>query len=231
VKDLIKYTSKSTFIGGKIFNEDLAAIHCIKEKIKFDKPVFVGFSILDISKTLMYDFHYKFIKTKYGSNAKLLFTDTDSLCYEIKTKDIYEDMFQNKECLDLSDITNEKFHDDSNKKVIGKFKPEHPNNIIEEVIGLRSKMYSIKFHAKKEIKRAKGIVRSVCEKELTHDKYTNILNTGSQMHSMMKVIRSQKHGVYTIKMNKVSLSAFDDKRFLRKDGIRSYAYGHYKTCS
>ena len=83
-KELIKYTSKPTFIGGKIFNEDLAAIHCIKEKIKLNKPVFVGFSILDISKTLMYDFHYKFIKTKYGSNAKLLFTDTDSLCYEIK---------------------------------------------------------------------------------------------------------------------------------------------------
>jgi hypothetical protein len=229
MKELIKQTSKPTFIGGKIFNEDLAAIHCIRAKIKLNKPVFVGFSILDISKTLMYDFHYKFIKTKYGSNAKLLFTDTDSLCYEIKTKDIYKDMFQNREYFDLSDITNEKFHDDSNKKVIGKFKPEYPNNIIEEVIGLRSKMYSIKFHDKKELKRAKGIVRSVCEKELTHDKYSNILNTGRQMHSMMNVIRSQKHRMYTMKMSKVSLSAFDDKRFLRQDGIRSYAYRHYKT--
>ena len=96
----------------------------------------------------MYDFHYGFIKQKYGNKAKLLFTDTDSLCYEIRTGDIYEDMYDNKEMFDLSDITDErlkKFHDNTNKKVLGIMKPEDINNIITEFIGLRSKMYSLKF--------------------------------------------------------------------------------------
>ena len=96
-----KYVSKPTFINGKIFNENLVAVHCVKEKLMLDKPIYVGFSILDLSKTLMYDFHYGYIKTKYGAKAILLFTDTDtdSLCYEIETQDVFEDMYRDKEFL------------------------------------------------------------------------------------------------------------------------------------
>ena len=83
-----KYVSKPTFINGVIFNENLIGVHYIQEKLKLCKPIYVGFSILDLSKTLMYDFHYGFIKNKYSNKAKLLFTDTDSLCYEIQTKNI-----------------------------------------------------------------------------------------------------------------------------------------------
>ena len=225
-KQLNKYISKPSFVGAKIFNENLAAVHNSVIKLKLNKPIYVGFSILDISKTLMYDFHYGFIKNKYGENAKLLFTDTDSLCYEIRTNNIYKDMNNNKELFDLSDITNKKYHDNTNKKVIGKFKLEYPNNLIEEFIGLRSKMYSLKFNDGKEVKRAKGIVRSVCVKELTHDKYSKILQVGTQMHSTMNVIRSQKHKMYTMTMNKISLSPYDDKRYILNDGIQSYAYGY-----
>ena len=80
-----KYVAKPSFVTGVIFNEDLVAVEYVKEKLQLNKPIYLGFSILDLSKTVMYDFHYGFIKNKYGDNAKLLFTDTDSLCYEIRT--------------------------------------------------------------------------------------------------------------------------------------------------
>jgi len=103
-RKLIKYISKPTYVNSKIFNENLVAVHNIMEKVKLDKPIYVGFSILDISKTLMYDFHYKYIKKLYDDKSKLLFTDTDSLCNEIETKNIYQDMFNNKDYFDLSDM-------------------------------------------------------------------------------------------------------------------------------
>jgi hypothetical protein len=231
-KKLTRYVSKPTYISSKIFTENLVAVHSLKEKLTLNKPVYVGFAILDISKTLMYDFHYGFIKNKYGNKAKLLFTDTDSLCYEIETKDVYQDMYNNKEMFDLSDITSDRFkqyYDGSNKKVIGKFKPEYVNCIIEDFIGLRSKMYSLKFDKGDEVKKAKGIVHSVTERDIKHDMYRETLETGAKMHHNMTVIRSNKHQLYTMEINKVSLSAYDDKRWIMKDGISSYAHGHYKT--
>ena len=222
-----KLVNKPTFIGAKIFNEDLVAVHYVKEKMILNKPMYVGFSILDISKTLMYDLHYGFIKRKYSNNAKLLYTDTDSLVYEIETKNIKKDLFKNKEWFDLSDINDPEYDDDSNKKVIGKMKPEYPNESIEEFIGLRSKMYSTLFSSGLECKKAKGIVKSVVQ-NLKHNKYKKILESGKQMHSNMTVIRSHKHKLYTENINKISLSAYDDKRYLLNDGISSHAYGHYK---
>jgi len=232
-KMLTRYISKPTYINSKIFNENLVAVHSIKENIKLDKPVYVGFCILDISKTLMYDFHYGFIKKKYDKKAQLLFTDTDSLTYEIKTNNIYQDLYNNKEKFDLSEITDDrfkKFYDGMNKKIIGKFKPEYVNNIIEEFIGLRSKMYSLKFNDNtKDCKKAKGIVKSVINNDLKHVMYRDTLDSGGRMHHSMNVIRSIKHQLYTMNMNKISLSAYDDKRWIKKDGISSYAHGHYKT--
>jgi hypothetical protein len=228
---LTKYTSKPTFVNAKIFDENLVAVHCKMEKIKLDKPIYVGFCILDISKTLMYDFHYGYIKKNYGNKAKLLFTDTDSLCYEIETKDIYKDMYENKELFDLSEIEDERllqFKDNTNKKALGKMKPEYVNKPIEEFIGLKSKMYSIKFADGKEDKKAKGIVKSVIKNDIKHDMYKNVLETGGRRHNNMTVIRSNKHQLYTMLINKVSLSAYDDKRYILDDGISSYAYGHYK---
>ena len=226
-----KYVAKPNFINGVIFNENLVGVHYIQEKLMLNKPIYVGFSILDISKTLMYDFHYGYIKKKYGNKAKLLFTDTDSLCYEIKTRNLYKDMYNNRKNFDLSELSGakfEKYNDETNKKVLGKFKLECPNTIAKEFIGLKSKMYSISYEDGLEVKKAKGIVKSVIKKDLRHEKYNDILTSGSKMYSKMKVIRSEKHRMYTMELNKISLSAYDDKRFIKKDGIHSYAYGHYK---
>ena len=90
-KKLVQLTSKPTIVSSKIFNENLVAVHKIKETLTLNRPAYVGMCILDISKTLIYDFHYKYIKSKYGNRAKLLFTDTDSLTYEIQTEDAYKD--------------------------------------------------------------------------------------------------------------------------------------------
>ena len=88
-KDFLKYTRKPTYVAHKLFNENFAAIHEVKQVLVLNKPIYVGFTVLDLSKWLMYDFHYNFIKKNF--NAKLLFTDTDSLTYEIKSKNVYKD--------------------------------------------------------------------------------------------------------------------------------------------
>ena len=102
-KKLFKLVSKPTYVNSKIFNEDLVAVHKIKETLTLDRPAYVGICILDLSKTLMYDFHYNYIKEKYGSKAELLFTDTDSLCYEMETGDAYKDFGVDKDKFDNSD--------------------------------------------------------------------------------------------------------------------------------
>ena len=219
---------KPDFISSKIFNENLVAVHNIKQKLYLNQPIYVGFSILDLSKYHMYNFHYRFIKSIYGSDSKLLFTDTDSLCYEITAEDFYRDMFDNKEQFDLSDMKLEQFQNFENKKVVGKFKDETQGIPICEFVRLRSKMYSIKLDDDSEKKTAKGIVRNVIKNHLKHDNYKQILETGERMNSNMKMIRSFDHNVYTVNVTKVSLSAYDDKRYIQDDGVTSYAYGHFR---
>ena len=139
-KKLIKYSSKPTFVSSKIFNEKLVAIHNVQPFLLLNRPAYVGMCILDLSKTLMYDFHYNFIKDKYNTKAQLLFTDTDSLMYEIETDDVYKDFYQNKEKFDNSDYPQtSRFYFGENKKVIGKFKDEAAFTPIVEFVGLRSK--------------------------------------------------------------------------------------------
>ena len=102
-KKLIKWVSKPTYVSSKIFNKNLVAVHKVKEVLTLNRPAYVGMCILELSKTLMYDFHYNIIKKKYGKKAKLLFTDTDSLMYEITTKDVYKDLYGIEEVKNLFD--------------------------------------------------------------------------------------------------------------------------------
>ena len=90
-KDFVKYKSRTTYITHKIFDKDYAAIHEIKPALMLNKPIYVGFTVLDLSKWNMYDFHYNFIKKNF--DAELLFTDTDSLAYEIKLENVYEEFY------------------------------------------------------------------------------------------------------------------------------------------
>ena len=226
---LLKMTSKPTFVSSKIFNENLVAVHKIKETLTMNRPAFVGACILDLSKTLIYDFHYNYIKHKYDNKAKLLFTDTDSLTYEIETADAYADFWQNKDKFDNSDYNIESpFHNAVNKKVIGKFKDESAGIPITEFVGLRSKMYSYVKDNEQTARTAKGIKKQVIKKNITHDNYKEVLFNNKQMQHTMKTIRSKNHQLGSFELNKISLSCFDDKRFIHENGITSYAYGHYK---
>ena len=177
----------------------------------------------------MHDFHYNVIKPLYGENAKLLFTDTDSLIYEITAEDVYKDLHERKELFGNSDYSDDSpYYFKENKKVIGKMKDETAGVPIVEFIGLRSKMYSYMKNNNKGSKTAKGIKKSVIKKDIDHINYKGTLFSKQQMHHKMKTIRSNCHKISSYKINKVSLSCFDDKRYLLDDGIKSYAYGHYK---
>ena len=139
-KDFLKYTSRPTYVTHKLFNKNFAAIHGIKQVLVLNKPIYVGFAVLDLSKWLMYYFHYNFIKKNF--NAELLFTDTDSLTYEIKSENIYKEFFEWKDLFDFSNYSKDsKFYDDTNKKVIGKMKDEYGGVIVDQFIGLKSKMH------------------------------------------------------------------------------------------
>ena len=142
-KKLDKLTSKPTYVSSKIFNENLMAVHKVKETLILNRPAYVGKCIIDLSKTPMYDFHYNYIKKKYGNRARLLFTDTDSLTYEIEAEDVYKDIWNDKDMFNNSDYPeNSPYYCNDNKKVIGKFKDEACGVPIVEFVGLKSKMYS-----------------------------------------------------------------------------------------
>ena len=227
-KKLLKMASKPTYVSSKIFSENLVAVHKIKETLTLNRPAYVGMCILDLSKTLMYDFHYNYIKEKYGNNAKLLFTDTDSLTYEIEAEDVYRDFWNDKDRFDNSDYPESSpYFDKTNKKIIGKFKDEACGIPITEFVGLRSKMYSYIKDNHKEGRTAKGIKKVIIKNNIKHEDYKNVLLENKQIHHTMKTIRSSNHQLGSYELNKVSLSCFDDKRYIANDGINSFSYGHY----
>ena len=209
---LLKLASKPTFVSSKIFNEDLVAVHKIKETLMLNRPAYVGMCILDLSKTLMYDFHYNYIKKKYGDKAKLLFTDTDSLTYQIEAEDVYQDFLADKDMFDDSNYPESSpYFDKTNKKIIGKFKDEAEGVPVIEFIGLKSKMYSYVKENQTAIKTAKGIKKSVIKNDVKHEDYKKTLLENKQMYHKMKTIRSQRHQIGSYEINKISLSCFDDK--------------------
>ncbi|XP_022809736.1 uncharacterized protein LOC111346730 [Stylophora pistillata] len=197
-----KLTNKVNFKHCTIFSEDLSAIHMGKTQILFNKPLYLGMSILDISKTLMYDFHYNYIKPKYPEDR--LF-DT-SVIKEGHPSGIPTGV---------------------NKKVIGKFKDEEIGEIIEEFVGLRAKLYSYKmFDDGKEKKRCKGVKEGVVDRTISFDDYKRCLFGGEKQLRKMNTLRSRKHEMYMEEINKVALSADDDKRIILPDKIHTHAIGH-----
>ena len=227
-----KLVAKPNYNSCKIFNENLVSVHMKKTSLTMNKPVYLGMSILELSKIIMFDFHYKYIKPKYGKQAKLLFTDTDSFLYEIQTEDFYKDISGDvKDRFDTSDYPEN--HPSGiptgiNKKVLGMFKDEAAGKVIKEFVGLRAKLYSYKMDEGKENKRCKGIKKAVVEKSIRHEDYKTCLTTGKEQLRRQNIIRSYEHELYTEEINKVALSAADDKRYLLKDSYDTLAWGHHK---
>ena len=140
-KECLKCASRPNFISQKICDKNLIAVHQTKTVLTLNKPIYVGFCILELSKLLMYHFHYDYV-LKTFNGAKLLFTDTDSLVDEINGCNVYEQCFKEKDLFDFSGYPKDSvYYDISNKKVLGKMKDEFNGTKISEFIGLKSKMY------------------------------------------------------------------------------------------
>ena len=186
--------------------------------------------MLELSKSLLYDFHYNFIKQTYP-DAQLCFSDTDSLLYHIPGQnckdDLYSSIYQHRERFDLSDVTGQ-YNDVTIKKVIGNLKDELNFIPIKEFIGLRPKMYSIST-AGKTINKAKGVKKAVVKKSFDHQLYSDVHDGVTRNHSaVMVAFRSTRHAVTTDQIVKSGLVNFDDKRYC-DDNINTYAIGHYKN--
>ena len=227
-KQAEKYIYRSNYTGRTTFSDDLVAIHMGKTSIYMNKPIYLGMCILGISKTLMYDFYYGLKKKMYGDKVKLLFTDTDSLMFVVEAEDFYKDIAPFvHEWFDTSNFPKE--HPSGittgvNKKVIGMFKDEVGGKIITEFVGLRAKNYSYVCYGK-EYKKCKGIKKSVIEKDIHHEDYVNCLFKDIQFRRKMNVFRSRGHDMYTEEVNKIALSANDDKRIILEDGIHTRPHG------
>ena len=232
--------AKNTFKRTQRIREDLHAVEMYNCTTTLNKPITVGFSILELSKYLMYDFHYNHMKVKYpGDKLKLILTDTDSLCYAIKTSDIYKDM--EADALEKYDFSGYPFehslYSPKNKKVIGMIKDELDSIPLEEVVALRPKCYCLKHRGKvkdnimtkttDEIEKptAAGTKRSAC---LKFNHYLETLTTKENKYVTQNTIASKKHVLYTINQTKISLTAQDTKRYILKDGINTLAHGHYR---
>ena len=161
-----------------------------------NKPIYVGFSILELSKLLMYDFHYNYFKESY--DPRLLFTDTDSLVFEIAgMDDIYEKIYLDRGLFDFSNyLRGSKLYDESNKRAIGKMKDELGGKIISEFVGLKLKMYSLV---------------TVDDKKVRHSEFFDVLFDKKVVRHNMKRIQSKHHRWGTYYVYNISLSCFDDK--------------------
>ena len=158
-----------------------------------------------------------------------MFTDTDSLTYEIEAEDIYKDFWNDKDMFDNSSYSEKSpYYCNANKKVVGKFKDEACGVPIVKFIGLKSKMYSYIQNYERVWKTAKGIKKNITKNNIKHEDYKNMLMNNEQMQHKMKTIRSQRHQLGSYEINKVLLSCFDDKCYIHDNGMSSYAYGNYK---
>ena len=161
-KDYLKWISKPNYKSHKIFDNVLVVIRKNKVTLTLNKPAYIGMCVLGLSKVLTSEFPFDYIKSKYGNNSRLLFTHTDSLMYEIKTEDVYEDFSNNKEMFDLSNYsTKSMYYDNSNKLVIGKMKDETAGIAIEGFVGLKPIIYSYLVYDNSKYKKAKGVNRNV----------------------------------------------------------------------
>ena len=224
----VKLTSQPNFERVTIFDRKLVAIHLKKTEVYFNKPVYVGEAILDLSKLLMFDFHYNYIRNKYSyKKAKLLFTDTDSLMYELNTEDFYDDIKDDiKTRFDTSEYSPD--HKSGiltgvNKKVIGKFKDEVAGRQITHFVGLKPKLYSFKVEESSTTHKCKGIKKAVVKKQVEFEDYVDCLFSNKKQMRKMNIIKSDKHVIYSKEVNKLALSSQDDKREISKDKVNTKA--------
>jgi hypothetical protein len=209
-----------------ILSEDLSIVHKHKRTVLLNKPIYVGAAILDISKTYMYDFHYDVMWPRYKDDLEILYMDTDSFIYQIQTTDWHADMRDMKVHFDTSDYpVSHPNHSVDNKKILGKMKDELNGVVLEEYIGLRSKLYSLSYGGRVS-KRAKGVKKCALKRKISFEDYKRCLIDNVDIRVDFNLIRSKKHILHSVHQNKLALSSMCDKRYLLQDGVSTVAYGH-----
>ena len=212
----------------KRFSKNLVAIEMKKMKVKINKPIYLGLSILEISKILMYEFWYDYIKPKHGDNVKLCYVDTGSFIIYIKTEDFYKDIANDVEKrLHTSNYEVDRLlPTGKNKKVIGLMKDELGGKIMTEFVALIPKTYSYLTDDCKEDKKAKGTKKCVIKRVIKFNDYKDcLLNVKIVLKSQQR-FKSERHNVYTENVNKIALSSNDDERLSTFDKITTYPYGY-----
>ena len=197
-------------------------------KVKMNKSIYLGLSILEISKILMYEFWYDYMKPKYGDNVKLCYMDTDSFIMNIKTEDFYKDIANDVEKrFDTSNYEVDRpLSTGKNKKLIGLMKDDLGGRIITEFVALKSTTYSCLTDDCKEDKKAKGTKKCVIKRMIKFNDYKNGLLGSKAVLKSQQRFKSKGHDVYTENVNKIALSSNDDKRLIAPDKITSYPYGY-----
>ena len=207
-----------------------------KVEVKMNKPIYLGQAILDISKTLMYEFWCDYIKPKYGNKARLCYTDTDSFVIYVKTDDFYKDIANDVER--LFDTSNYDKKDErplpigKNKKVIGLFKDELGGKIMTEFCALRAKAYAYKLDDDTEMKKAKGTKKCIVKREITFKNYADALFNNEVIIRSQQRFRSYNYKVYTEEVNKIALRSNHDKRIQTYHKVTTFPYetNVFKVC-
>ena len=223
-----KLVSEPNYHTINYISENLSIIEMNKTKEKLNKPIYLGLSILEISKLLMYELWYDYMKPKYGNNVKLCYMDTDSFIMNIKTEDFYKDIANDVEKrYDTSNYAIDRpLSTGKNKKVIGLMKDELGGRVITEFVTLRPKTYSYLTDDFKEDKKAKGTKKCVIKRMIKFNDYKNCLLKDEVILKSQQRFKSKGHDVYTENINKITLSNNDDKRIVSSDKITSYPQGY-----
>ena len=221
--EYLKNVMKPNFKSGTLLGPDLMGCEMGKVRVVMNKPVYLGQAILDLSKTIRYEFHYDYMKRKCDDDKlRLCYMDTDSLIYSIKTEDFYKDIADDVETrFNISGyVPDRPLPVGKNKKVIELMKDELGGEIMREFVIMPPKMYSYKV-GNSEPKKCKGIKKCVVKKTISFDDYKKCLFSGERTHRSQLLFRSCKHEVKTLEINKLALSREDDKR-ITINGVASY---------
>ena len=237
-----KLASEPNLVSTKYISKDLLIMEIRKTEVKMNKPIYLGQTMLDLSKTLMYKFWYDFIKPKYGDKARLCYMDTDTFVMLIKTDQFYKDISADVDrWFDTSNYDkndNRPLEIGKNKKLLGKFKDELGGKIMTKFCALRAKTYSFLIdeytdddYEKNNIlnKKAKGTKKCVIRREILFDNYVDSLFKNEVLRRSQQKFRGDHHKVYTEEVNKIALSSNDNnndnKRIQTFDKVTTYPYG------
>jgi hypothetical protein len=222
----VKQYSRASFKDVIIFNDNFVGIQHKIPSILFNKPIYLGMTILDYSKLLMYEFYYNVINKQFPDN-EVLYSDTDSLVLNIYTEDLYKELENIKDELDTSDYPKDHpLYSDENKKVVGKFKDELGGKIMTDWIALRSKAYSYKDLDPRDLQvdekmKLKGMSKTTIKKEIHFENFKKCLLTSTEQFHKMFTLNPINHEMYLSEVTKKSLSPFDDKRYILSCGIQT----------